>query len=268
MARIHPSAVVESGAHLDDDVVIGANCFVNTGAVIGSGTVLEAGVMIEKDVVVGKDNHFFHHGVIGAQPQVLAFSHDSVVGKLVIGDGNTFHEHVTVHPSIYPSEKTIIGNRNFIMVGVHIGHDCVLEDQIVLSNFVQLSGHCKVETGVWLSGVVVSHQFVTIGKWSYASGLAGLNKDVPPYMIVSGHYPPEIRGVNKRGMSRAGLSEEQQTLIYNAYKRLFRRKGSLIATAKEMAQETDLDPNVRDIVDAVIHSGEHRYGRHLEQFRH
>jgi len=144
----------------------------------------------------------------------------------------------------------------------------VLEDQVVLSNFVQISGHCKIETGAWLSGVVVSHQFVTVGKWSYASGLAGLNKDVPPYMIVSGHYPPEIRGVNKRGMARAGLSEQQQELIYEAYKRLYRRKGSLVATAKAMCAEPDLDPHVREITEAIVRSAEHRYGRYLEQFRH
>jgi len=268
MARIHASAVVERGAHLDDDVVVGANCFVNSGAVIGAGTVLEAGAVIEKDVTVGRNNHFFHHAVIGSPPQVLALGEKGGAGRLVIGDANVFHEHVTVHPSMYPDRQTVIGNRNFIMIGAHIGHDCVLEDQVVLSNFVQISGHCKIETGAWLSGVVVSHQFVTVGKWSYASGLAGLNKDVPPYMIVSGHYPPEIRGVNKRGMARAGLSEQQQELIYEAYKRLYRRKGSLVATAKAMCAEPDLDPHVREITEAIVRSAEHRYGRYLEQFRH
>ncbi len=154
------------------------------------------------------------------------------------------------------------------MVGVHIGHDCILEDKIVMSNFTQISGHCKIETGVWLSGVVLLHQFVTIGRWCYAAGLAGINKDVPPFLIVSGHYPPEVRGVNKRGLKRAGLNEKQQKAIYDAYKHLYRDdKTPLLQKAKEMAEEKGLDENVRDMVDAILKSSEHRYGRYLEKFR-
>jgi UDP-N-acetylglucosamine acyltransferase len=154
------------------------------------------------------------------------------------------------------------------MVGVHIGHDCILEDKIVLSNFTQVSGHCKIGTGVWLSGVVLIHQFITIGRWCYAAGLAGINKDVPPFLIVSGHYPPEVRGVNKRGLKRAGLNEKQQKAILDAYKHLYRDdKKPLLQKAKEMAKEAGLDENVRDMVDAVLKSSEHRYGRYLEKFR-
>lgn len=267
MSQIHPSAVVEKDAHLDEDVVVGANCYVNSGAVLGSGCVLEANVIIEKGVKVGRNNHFFQNTVIGAWPQVLKLNGSADAGGLEIGDNNTFHENVTVHPSIYPGDKTVIGNENFIMIGAHIGHDCVLEDKIVLSNFSQISGHCKIETGVWLSGMVLLHQFITVGKWVYATGMAGLNKDVPPYMIVSGHYPPVIRGVNKRGMTRAGLGEEDQLSIYNAYKRLYRRGGNLVDNAKSLAQE-EPGEHVQAIVESILRSSEHRYGRYLEQFRH
>jgi UDP-N-acetylglucosamine acyltransferase len=163
---------------------------------------------------------------------------------------------------------TKIGNSNLIMVGSHIGHDCILEDKIVMSNFTQISGHCKIETGVWLSGVVLLHQFVTVGRWCYAAGLAGINKDVPPFLIVSGHYPLEVRGVNKRGLKRAGLNEKQQKAINDAYKQLYRDdKKPLLHKAKEMAEEKGLDENVRDMVDAILKSSEHRYGRYLEKFR-
>ncbi len=187
---------------------------------------------------------------------------------MTIGDNNTIREQVTIHPSIYRDEVTVIGNNNLLMIGAHIGHDCVLDDNIVLSNYVQISGHCKIGTGVWLSGMVLLHQFITIGKWCYAAGLAGINHDVPPFMIVSGHYPPKVRGVNKRGLGRAGLDEQQQKEIARAYKRLYRHEGSLLENAKALASEEGIDENVKAIVDAIFKSSEHRFGRYLEQFRH
>ncbi|MGB7581157.1 MAG: acyl-ACP--UDP-N-acetylglucosamine O-acyltransferase [Sedimentisphaerales bacterium] len=268
MKQIHSTAVIEEGAIIQEGVVIGPHCFVDTGSVIGEGTVLEASVVIGKNVRIGKRNHLFPHCVIGGQPQILNLGPDAKIGGLVIGDDNTIREQVTIHPSMHHDALTKIGNSNLIMVGVHIGHDCVLEDKIVLSNFTQLSGHCKIETGVWLSGVVLIHQFTTVGRWCYAAAIAGINKDVPPFLIVSGHYPPEVRGVNKRGLKRAGLNEKQQKAIQDAYKHLYRDdKKPLLQKAKEMAKEAGLDENVRDMVDAILKSSEQRYGRYLEKFR-
>ena len=269
MAKIHPSAVVQEDADLADDVVIGPNCVIAAGASIGPGTVLDANVVIEKNVQIGKNNRFFSNSVIGAWPQVLGLTEESEIGGLVIGDRNVLHEQVTIHSSMHSGQMTRIGNDDFLMVGVHIGHDCTLEDKIVMSNCAQVSGHCKIETGVWLSGVVGMHQFVTLGKWCYVAGLAGINKDIPPFMTVSGHYPPVIRGVNKRGMQRAGLSQEQQDRILEAYRRLYRQGGALLENAIAMAQEDSAvrDENVKAIIDAIKRSSQHRYGRYLETFR-
>jgi UDP-N-acetylglucosamine acyltransferase len=268
MKKVHSTAVIEDGVIIQDGVVIGPHCFVGSGTVIGEGTVLEANVVIDKNVRIGKRNHLFPNCVIGGQPQILGLGPDAKIGGLVIGDDNTIREQVTIHPSMHHDALTKIGNSNLIMVGVHIGHDCIIEDKIVLSNFTQISGHCKIGTGVWLSGVVLLHQFVTIGRWCYAAGLAGINKDVPPFLIVSGHYPPEVRGVNKRGLKRAGLNEKQQKAVNDAYKHLYRDdKKPLLQKAKEMVGEKGLDENVRDMVDAILKSSEHRYGRYLEKFR-
>jgi len=268
MKQIHSTAVIEEGAIIQEGVVIGPHCFVDTGAVIGEGTILDANVVIGKNVRIGKRNHLFPNSVVGGQPQILGLGPDAKVGGLIIGDDNTIREQVTIHPSMYHDALTKVGNSNLIMVGVHIGHDCVLEDKIVLSNFTQLSGHCKIGTGVWLSGVVLIHQFTTVGRWWSAAAISGINKDVPPFLIVSGHYPPEIRGVNKRGLKRAGLNEKQQKAILDAYKYLYRDdKKPLLQKAKEMAREAGLDENVRDMVEAILKSSEHRYGRYLEKFR-
>ncbi len=268
MIGIHPSAIVHKDIQLADDVTIGPNCVIDSGVSIGTGTVLGANVVIGKNVEIGRNNRIFANSVLGGTPQILGLSLDVEFGALLIGDNNTIREQVTIHPSMYPGQATKIGNDNLLMIGVHIGHDCILEDKLVMSNYVQISGHCKIETGVWFSGMVLLHQFITVGKWCYAAGLAGINHDIPPFLIVSGHYPPRIRGVNKRGLERAGLSEQQQKKIFEAYKRLYRNNGALLENARQLAKEGGLDENVRAMLDMIIKSSEQRFGRYLEKFRH
>lgn len=266
-SKIHPSAVIAENVELGSDIVIGPNCVIDKGVVIGDGTVLDANVAIGRNVKIGKQNQFYSCCVIGRTPQLLGLGPDSPVGGLEIGDNNIIREHVTIHPSIYPEEMTKIGNENLLMIGVHLGHDCVLEDKIVISNYSQISGHGKIETGVWLSGMVAVHQFVTFGKWCYAAGFTGVNHDVPPFVIISGHYPPEIRSINKRGLNRAGLSDEQQSRIMKAFKRIYRGEGPLLDRVKQLAAEDGLDENVHAMVDSILKSSEHRFGRHLELYR-
>jgi UDP-N-acetylglucosamine acyltransferase len=267
MTRIHPSAVIHEDARLAEDVIVGPNCTVGAGVSIGDGTILEASVVINGQVTIGRNNHFFPNAVIGCRPQVLRLTPDTPIGAVIIGDGNVFREQVTIHPGIYPGSYTKIGSENFLMVSVHIGHDCILEDKIVMSNLVQIGGHCRIETGAWFSGLAASHQFVTIGKWCYVAGLAGLNRDIPPFLTVSGHYPLKVRGVNKRGLVRAGLSDEQQHNIFEAHRKLYRQSGSLLDNARKLAEQDGLDENVRAIIDAIINSSQHQFGRHLETFR-
>lgn len=267
MIQVHRSAVVDKDVHLDDGVTIGPHSVIEGGVTIGAETVIDANVVIGPNVTIGRENHFFSSCVIGGRPQVLALDPEAGFGRILIGDRNTIREQVTIHPSMHSDKVTEIGNDNLLMIGVHIGHDCVLEDKIVMSNYVQISGHCRIETGVWLSGMVLLHQFVTIGKWCYAAGLAGINHDVPPFLIVSGHYPPKIRGVNKRGLARAGLTPDQQKKVFEAYERLYRRRGPLLENAKALAQEDGLDENVRAMIDMITRSSEHRFGRYLEKFR-
>jgi len=267
MNKIHPTAVVDPSVELGEDVVIGPNSFVDAGVTLGNGCILDANVVIARDTKIGENNIFYAGCVIGRNPQMLGANLDTPFGGLEIGDGNTIREHVTIHPSIYADGVTRIGNGNLIMIGVHIGHDCIIEDKVVISNSSQVSGHCRIETGVWLSGTVQIHQFVTIGKWSYAAGFAGLNHDVPPFVIVSGHYPPTVRSINKRGLGRAGLNDEQQKIIFRTYKQLYKSGKPLLVAAEEIASQDGLDENAKAMADTIINSSKHRYGRYLETFR-
>ena len=267
MTQIHPTAVISKKVQLADDVIIGPNCVIKENVMIGHGTMLDANVVIDKNVTIGKNNRFYANCVIGSKPQILKLPQDGHLGGIIIGDGNIFHEQVTIHPGSHEGAATQIGNENFLMVGVHLAHDCVIEDKIVLSNYVQIGGHCKIETGVWMSGLAASHQFVTFGKWCYVAGLAGINRDIPPFLIVSGHYPPRIRGVNERGLNRAGFGEQQKETISLAYRQLYRQKGALLNNAEALAKENWIDENVRSIIEAITKSSEHRFGRYLEKFR-
>ena len=267
MTKIHPTAVIDSSAKLGKDVVVGPNCFIDSGAQIGAGCIFDVNVVIGKNVKIGEKNIFYPGCVIGRNPQMLGATPDIPFGALEIGNENLIREYVTIHPSIFTDAATKIGSNNMIMVGSHIGHDCIVEDKTVISNNTQISGHCKIETGVWLSGTVQIHQFVTVGKWAYATALAGLNHDVPPFVTVSGHYPPEVRLINERGMIRAGLNEEQQKAVEEAFKFLYKSKKPLLENAKALAAKGGLDENVQAMVDSLLRSSEHRFGRYLESLR-
>ena len=101
----------------------------------------------------------------------------------------------------------------------------------------------------------------------FVAGLAGLTKDVPPFLMVSGHYPSVIRGVNRRGMHRGGFGEDEQDCVMDAYKRLYRQGGALLENAQNLAKEDGIDENVKALTDSVIRSHKHQYGRYLETFR-
>ena len=266
--QIHPTAFVAPSAQLGSNVIIGPFSFVDEGVQIGDGTVLDTHVVIGKHTQIGKYNRVFAGAVLGRPPQILGLDENTRIGRLVIGDNNTIREHVTIHPSMYPDQNTVVGNHNLLMINVHLGHDCILGDKIVISNCTQVSGHCKIETGAWLSGMVAVHQFVTIGKWCYAAGYTGINHDVPPFVIVSGHYPVEVRAINKRGLARAGLSEDQQNSVYDAFKFIWRSEGPVLERVKLLAARDGLDENVRAMCDAMLRSSQQRFGRNLELQRH
>jgi UDP-N-acetylglucosamine acyltransferase len=258
---------VSKKAQIAPDVVIGPYCVVEDGVTVGAGTILASHVIVHKNVQLGSGNQLFPNSVIGGPPQVLGLRPDTKLGGLVIGDRNVIREGVTINPSKYEGQATTIGSDNLLMINCHIGHDCVLGDNIVLSNLVQIAGHVHIETGAWLAGLAASHQFVTIGGWSFIAGQTGLSRDVPPFLIVSGQHPPRVRGVNKRGLKRAGLSDEQQERINAAYRQLYRQGGTLLSNAKALAGQNGLDENVRALVDNIFRSCQHRFGRYREVLR-
>lgn len=268
MTDIHQSAVIGKNCDLADSVKVGPNCIIGDNVTVGENTSFIANVYVADDVKIGNNNEFFPTSVIGERPQILGWGEDAEYGGLVIGDNNVFREQVTIHPGMHKGVDTKIGSNNLLMIGVHIGHDCVLDNEIVMSNYCQIAGHCDIGEGVWFSGGVMVHQFITIGKWCYATAMSGINKDIPPFVIVSGHYPPVIRGVNRKGLNRAKFTRSQQTSISEAYKKLYKESSNpILKNAKELAEDGGTDKNVKEMAESIIKSSKQRYGRYLELFR-
>ncbi|MFO0973134.1 MAG: acyl-ACP--UDP-N-acetylglucosamine O-acyltransferase [Phycisphaerae bacterium] len=222
MRQIHPSATIEPSARLADDLHIGAGCYIGPDVEVGPGCRLLPNVVLLGRTTLGADNILYPNAVIGAAPQDLKYQGGDT--RLVIGSGNVFRECVTVHSGTeVGGALTRIGDHNQFQVGSHIAHDCIVGDHCVLSNNVQVAGHVHIENCVIISGIVGIHQFVTVGRNAFISGMARVTTDVPPFMIFG--YDGTIPNVNVKGLIRWGFTEEQCNALKRLYRQLFPRRG-------------------------------------------
>jgi UDP-N-acetylglucosamine acyltransferase len=220
--QIHPTAIVEPGAELASNVVIGPHVVVGAHVTIGEGTTVHAGSLITGHTTIGARNAIGPHAILGTPPQDLGYTDEPT--RLLIGDGNVIREFVTMNTgSLKHDWETRVGNGNFLMAYCHIGHDCEVGNEIVMANSVGISGHCKIEDRAWFGGMAGLHQFVTIGTHAFIGGASRIVHDCPPYMITEGN-PAKVRGVNTIGLKRRGFStqaidalKEAQRLVYRSH---------------------------------------------------
>ncbi|MCG3179903.1 MAG: Acyl-[acyl-carrier-protein]--UDP-N-acetylglucosamine O-acyltransferase [Phycisphaerae bacterium] len=254
-----------------DDVVVGPGCVLRGAVKIGPGCELAGFVWIEGDVTLGAGNRLFPNVTIGCQAQDLR-GNPTDPTSVVIGDGNTFREGVTVHRGTRAGGGvTRIGNRCMLMVDSHVGHDARLQDNIVLINNTTIAGHCLVEQGAWLSGFTGLHQFTTVGRYSFTAAFAGADRDVPPYCRVEHVHPLRCSGVNVVGLRRLGLSVETIRELRDVLEAIFPR-GELSLVDRDamasIAARGDLSEYAQCLVDFVQRSSAHRFGRQREAGRH
>lgn len=266
MTRIHPTAVVDPKAELAADVEVGAYAVIEGPVVIGAGSVVMAHACVMGDTTLGSGNRIFPGAVIGAVPQDLKFEGEQV--RLEVGDDNVFREHVTVHPGTGKGGGlTKIGDRNHLMVGCHVAHDCVVGSGTILSNNVLLAGHVKVNDGAIMNGASACHHFTTIGRLAYVGGLTRITVDVPPFSIVEGH-PARVRAANVVGMRRSGMTEEEVQRVKRAVHRiLVSNRISSAEAMKEADQNSGGNRYIVELLEAIRASEAGRQGRALEQPR-
>jgi UDP-N-acetylglucosamine acyltransferase len=230
---IHPTAVIHPGAQLHPTVQVGAYAVIGEGVKVGPETVIGAHVVLEGSTEIGAGNQIFPGAVIGMEPQDLKYSGELTGVK--IGDGNLIREYVTINRATGAGEVTRIGNGNLLMAYVHVGHNCVIEDAVVIANSVALAGHVHIESKARLSGVLGVHQFVHIGRHSMVGGMARIDRDVPPYMLVEGN-PARVRTLNLVGLKRSGIAAADLQSLKKAFRLLYRSD----LTFKEGLEQVDL----------------------------
>ncbi len=265
MPKIHPMAVVEAGAELADDVVVGPFAYIGPHVKLGQGCIVHHHAQIEGYTTAGNENEFFPNCLVGAVSQDLKYRGGNC--GVIIGSNNKIRENATIHIGTEDGGcMTRIGNHNLIMVGTHIAHDCELGSNIILANNVLLAGHVVVEDYVVISGAAASHHFVRFGQHSFVGGISGVTRDIPPFMIADGH-PATIRGVNRTGLKRRGFTEEQMKPLKVAYRLLFSDTTPLVTQAVELERLYPDHKEVQTLLLFMREATSGKFGRYRESLR-
>jgi UDP-N-acetylglucosamine acyltransferase len=220
LGEIHPTAIVHPEARLGRGVVVGPYSVIGPDVTIGDDTEIGSHVVLENRVSMGARNRIFHGAVLGTAPQDLKY--EGADTMLVIGDDNTIREFATINIATEVGEVTRVGSGCLLMAYSHVAHNCILGDNVIMANAVNLAGHVQVDDHAIMGGMVAVHQFVSIGTHSFVGGLSRIQKDVPPFAKVAG-VPPLPAGVNSIGLERRGFTPEQISRVKEAYRLLYRR---------------------------------------------
>ena len=250
--RIHPTAIVDSGADLAPDVEVGPYSVIGAGVRIDAGTRIGPHCVIEGPTSIGRGNRVWQFCSLGAAPQDKKYAGEPTL--LEIGDNNTIREFCTFNRgTAQDAGVTRVGNENWIMAYVHLAHDCRIGDHTIFANNAQLAGHVHVDDWAILGGFTVVHQFVRIGAHSMCAMGAILFKDLPPYVTCSGN-PAAPHGINSEGLKRRGYAPAQIESLRRAYKTLY-KGGLLFEDAKNaLADVGAVHAEVKLLHDFVVAS--------------
>jgi UDP-N-acetylglucosamine acyltransferase len=249
MTRIHPTAIVETKAEIDEDVEIGPYCVVGGSVRLCAGVRLTSHVVLEGHTVIGERCVIHPFANIGGAPQHTG--HQGEATRLIIGADNVIREQVTMHcGTALGRGVTTIGARGFFMVGVHIGHDCIVGDDVTMANNATLGGHVILEDFVIMGGLSAAHQNTRIGRHAFVGGMAGINHDVIPFGYVWGNHA-HLEGLNLVGLKRRGFSREAINSLRAAYRMLFAEEGTFQERLDDTAQAYKKSPEVMEIIDFI-----------------
>lgn len=239
---IHPTAIVDPAAKLGVGVEIGPYCTVGPSVELGDRCRIVSHAVLDGITHLGPDNVVFPFASIGTQPQALKYAGEPT--RLVIGARNTIREHVTMNTgTAFGREQTVVGDDNMFMVGVHIAHDCLVGDGVVMANNATLGGHVDVGDYCVMGGMTAIHQFVRIGDYAMVGGMSGVEGDVIPYGMVFGDRA-RLNGLNLVGLQRRGFDKQRINALRAAYEQLFESEGvfaeRLAHVRKTYAQSADV----------------------------
>ncbi|MCX8023426.1 MAG: acyl-ACP--UDP-N-acetylglucosamine O-acyltransferase [Syntrophorhabdaceae bacterium] len=245
---IHPTAIIDSKAEIEEGVSIGPYCIIEGPVRIRKGTRLIAHVVVQGNTEVGENCTVSPFASIGGPPQDITYRGEDT--RLVIGKNNIIKEYVTINRGTpHGGWLTKVGDNNFLMAYVHIAHDCSVGNNIIMANCATLAGHVEVHDYAIFGGLCAVHQFCRIGKFAFISGLTGVPKDIPPFIIAAGNRA-EPFGLNVVGLERHNFSKEEILTLKKAYRILFRSSLPL-STALKIIQEELEGPHIKDLIDFI-----------------
>ena len=249
MSNIHPTAIVDSSAKIDPSVTIGPYAIIGPEVTLGSGTTVGAHAVVEF-ATLGKNNKLHPGCYVGTAPQDLKYANEHT--HLVMGDGNSVRECVTINRGTAAHGETRIGNGCLFMAYSHVAHDCILGNGVVLVNSVGIAGHVEIGDHTVVGGLVGIHQFVRIGRFCMVGGGSMVGKDIPPFCTCQGDRAT-LRGLNLLGLRRAGIPRDAVSAIKNAYKSLFLSGNTLEAGIAELKSSSQ-PKEVSDFLDFIERS--------------
>lgn len=245
---IHKTAIINTHAEIDNDVTIGPYCIIGEKVRIRKGTALVGHIVIDGKTDIGENCTVSAFASIGSPPQDTTYRDEET--EVVIGNNNIIKEYVTINRGT-PSGGglTQIGENNFVMAYAHIAHDCKVGNHVIMANCATLAGHVHVDDHATLAGLCAVHQFCRIGKFSFISGITGVPKDVPPFMIAAGSRA-KLYGLNVVGLERRGFTREDISQLKKAYRILFRSSLPL-STSLRVIQEELSGPYIDELTDFI-----------------
>ena len=219
---IHSTAIISKKSKISENVNIGPYCVIGPDVEIDTNTILHSHVNIVGNTKIGKNNEIFPFASIGTNPQDLKYKGES--NSIIIGDNNKLREYVNINPGTSQGGTvTKLGNNNLLMVYCHVAHDCILGDNIVLANNVQVGGHVTIEDNAIIGGSCAIHQFSRIGKLAMVGGMTGVLSDIIPFGLSLGNRN-NLVGLNLIGLRRAKISNENIKMLQKFYDTVFYNK--------------------------------------------
>jgi acyl-[acyl-carrier-protein]--UDP-N-acetylglucosamine O-acyltransferase len=235
-AKIGAGVIIHPFAYIDKNVVIGDNCVIMPNASILSGTRL------------GNNNQVYHNTVLGSTPQDFSYHGGDTI--LEIGNNNVFRENVVISRSSSSTGKSVIGDNNFIMDGVHICHDCNIANHCVIGIKCIIAGNCVIGSHAIFSSMVSMFQDTRVGEWSLVQGGCRLKKDVPPYIVTTTN-PTSYYGVNVEVLKHFNVSEKIIQHIAQAYGLIFHSKVSIADALIRVVQEVPMSDEIENIINFI-----------------
>ena len=249
-AKVHPTAIVDPNAKIGAGTEIGPFSIVGPQVAIGDKTIAQSHVVIEGEVEIGTGNFIGHGVVIGAPPQDVSFSPERKT-KVEIGNNNIIREYCTIHRGTAEGSATKIGDKNFLMAGAHIGHNCEIGNNVIVANNCLLAGFVCVNDGAFLGGGSTFHQFMHIGRLVMVQGSSAFGKDIPPFVVAAERN--SVFGLNVVGLRRAGFNAKDREDVKAAFKLIY-LSGLNLSQALEKATTMKLGKVGREFVDFVANA--------------